>query len=151
MTFQSREGKCGFQQTHRCGFLFAFIVGSVSPKVIQYELGKCQIEIQERRRLHNPFNSIHALALMNMGELTSGLALLSHTQKMQRQAIVTKLSAEFHKKARGKITAECTISNEMVEWLKTNQSGHLNVITLLKDEDGKLCTTCNAEWVVKST
>ena len=63
--------------------------------------GYCRIDITERFMLKNPFNSIHALALMNVGELTSGLVLTSTFQKQGLRGIVTKLDAEYFKKAKG--------------------------------------------------
>ncbi len=55
--------------------------------------------------LKNPFNSIHAVALTNLGELTSGLVMLENLKSNNKKGIVTKIECEYYKKARGKITA----------------------------------------------
>ena len=79
--------------------------GSVSPRVETLEPGFARISITQRRRLEQHLGSIHAVALMNVAEFASGAAMTTALPAGYR-GIVTKMSIEYFKKARGTVTAE---------------------------------------------
>ncbi|KAI9184402.1 hypothetical protein H9P43_003455 [Blastocladiella emersonii ATCC 22665] len=122
--------------------------GSVAPRITRFEHGDCRIELEERWRLQNPFQSIHALALLNAGELSTGMAFLSLTQDLERRAIITKLSGEYKKKARGMVYAECVVPEETRAWLRNGGEGPVTVRSEIKDFSGDVVAVCDAEWMV---
>lgn len=117
-------------------WLFNFLIrffnpytGALGGQVVDLQKGYARIELNDRRAIRNHLNSIHAIALTNLGEFTSGLSLISLFNDNMR-GIPVQIKINFIKKARGKLIAECStqlpIFNDEVEH---------TVITIIKDQD----------------
>jgi acyl-coenzyme A thioesterase PaaI-like protein len=83
--------------------------GSVRPHIRVLAPGHAEVEIPDRRANRQHLGSIHAIALLNVAEQASGLALLTGLPDGIR-GIVTQISMQYLKKARGTIRAVCRVA-----------------------------------------
>lgn len=115
---------------------------TIRPNVLALRPGYARVSMRDRRRVRNHLKSVHAIAQMNLGELVTGLAMTARLSPDSR-AIITKLEIEFVKKARGRITAECTCPeiDESISksWLIESE---------LRDESGEIVSKAIAHWLV---
>ncbi len=116
--------------------------GTISPLVIDLSEGFCRIQMEDRPEVQNHLNSIHAIALVNLAEMTSGLAMLYSAPKDAR-SIITGLSIEYSKKARGRITSECRCQAP-----KTNQRREYDFDVVLRDEQADEVARARVRWLI---
>jgi acyl-coenzyme A thioesterase PaaI-like protein len=123
--------------------LFGFLVpysGSVRPRVRVLAPGHAEIEIPDRRSNRQHLGSVHAIALMNLAEMTSGLAMMAALPPTVR-GIVTTLSMTYHKKARGTIRAVAHVAVPSV-----TEDRDFDVTAECFDRDGALVATGHVRW-----
>jgi acyl-coenzyme A thioesterase PaaI-like protein len=115
--------------------------GALGARVVQLEPGRASVRLEERRGVRNHLRSIHAVALVNLGELATGLAVLTALPPGVR-GIVTELSAEYRIKARGTITATCTVAGELTAGTTTRAAAEL------VNESGETVARVTAHWTL---
>ncbi len=83
---------------------FVPYTGSIPFVVLELEAGRCKVCLRDQKKVRNHLASIHALALANLAEVTSGLAL-NFKLPTGCQAILTSFQIDYIKKARGELSA----------------------------------------------
>lgn len=114
--------------------------GAVGARVVLLEPGHARLVLKERRAVHNHLNSVHAIALANVAEMASGLAMLSALPDTAR-GIVTTITVDYLKKARGLLTAEAK-----VELPDVSVNGTHQFVSMVTDEAGDLVARATVTW-----
>lgn len=119
--------------------------GSISPDVLEMSPGRARVRLRDRRGVRNHLRSVHAVALMNLGELATGLGLLT-SQPEHVRGILTGLSMDFLKKARGGITATAELDPASVVLKADEKEREIEVIARLVDSKDECVAVARARW-----
>lgn len=114
--------------------------GSVRARVRAVEVGRAEVQLRDRRRVRNHLRSVHAIAIANLGELASGLAVLTALPGNVR-GIPTAIHVSYTKKARGTLTAVGTAVLPAVEAAASAEAA-----AEVTDEAGDTVATIRVEW-----
>ena len=116
--------------------------GGLNAQIEALGNGFARVRLKDRRKVRNHLRSIHAMALANLGELSTGLALHSALPSNAR-AILTRFEIEYLKKARGEIVAECNAPR-----VEAAQSSNVQVTSILQNTDKEPVARVVAVWRV---
>ncbi len=116
--------------------------GTIRPEVLALEQGYAKVRMADRPGVRNHLRSVHAIALLNLGEATTGLAMMASIPDDAR-GIITHLGMDYLKKARGTLTAECTCPQ-----VSSNERKEYDVFADIKNEAGEVVARATAKWMV---
>lgn len=116
--------------------------GNLGATIEVLEPGHCVVTLRERRRLRNHLDSVHAMALANLGEMATGLALMNSLPEKVR-GILRRFEIDYLKKARGLLTAEsrCDIP-------AGNHERELAIKCEISDSTGDVVSVVTAHWLI---
>ena len=116
--------------------------GTIRPRVEELRPGYARVHIRDRRGVRNHLRSVHAIALMNLAEVASGLAMLAGMAPDAR-SILTGLSIEYVKKARGPLVAESRFEPPS----SSERQEHV-IPAVVRDSSGEEVARAQARWLV---
>ncbi|HBS26169.1 MAG TPA: DUF4442 domain-containing protein [Gammaproteobacteria bacterium] len=116
--------------------------GSLRAQIETLEPGHSVVTLKDRRRVRNHLNSIHAIALCNLGELATGMAILNGLPDGAR-GILKKIEIEYFKKSRGLLTAECHCSPP-----ENTSKQEYRIAAEIKDQSGDVTALAHATWLI---
>jgi acyl-coenzyme A thioesterase PaaI-like protein len=127
--------------------LFSWLLGrmvpytaSIRPRVVELLPGYAKVRMADRRAVRNHLSSVHAVALANLAEVTSGLALVFGLPPDAR-SIPTALSITFLKKARGLLTAEARCEPPLQA-----VAADYDLQSVIKDAAGDVVARATVRW-----
>ena len=129
--------------------LFSFFVGCLAPytgtigaTILELRPGYSKVQLRDRRKVRNHLRSIHAIALMNLAEVSTGLAMLVSLPDDAR-GILAGLSMDYLKKARGLLTAECHCDID-----SSSERREVEIEGTIKNIDGEIVAIGKARWLI---
>ncbi len=127
---------------------FSYVLGRIAPysgsikaEVLSLKPGSAQVVLKDRRSIRNHLHSVHAIALANLGELASGLAMIS-ALPVNTRAIVVNLDIEYLKKARGRLVAVGSATPPMT----ITESVNSLALAEIRDADGDTVSRVKVHW-----
>lgn len=127
--------------------LFSFLLGraarytgTIRATVEHLETGKAVVTMRDRALVRNHLKSVHAIALMNLGELATGAAVMYQVDGKGR-GILKHIGMDYLKKARGTITATCEFKVP-----DTPGKHDFDVEGILTDGNGEIVAKVRATW-----
>ena len=116
--------------------------GSISPRVLELSATGARIEMRDRRAVRNHLHSVHAIALANLAEAASGLAMINGLPPNAR-SILVGFSIDYSKKARGTLIAECTCGVP-----DTAVQREIDLDVVIRDQSGEIVARARPRWLV---
>jgi acyl-coenzyme A thioesterase PaaI-like protein len=119
--------------------------GTLPLRVESLSTAKCVTVLYDWFWIRNPFKSIHAAALTNMGEATMGFVAIAWGEENKCRVIPIKLEVHFLRKARGTLKGVCTLPDMIKD---EEQTAETSLTTDIYDKDGHLVSKVMGVWKV---
>lgn len=117
--------------------------GALKAQIVKLEKGNVELKLKDRRGVRNHLSSIHAMALANLGEFSTGLAIITGLPPKKR-AILKGFEIEYLKKARGTLSAKSSYAHKD----SNLDSEDIKVLGEIFNTEGEVVAHVKALWRV---
>ena len=125
--------------------LMAPYSGSINARVVYLREGFAEVHLKDRRAVRNHLRCVHAVALMNLAEMATGLGICFALPHGAR-GILTHLEISYYEKARGPLKARaiCPIISKVEE-----EKAYVVEGTITNSE-AEIVAVAKATWLIGS-
>jgi acyl-coenzyme A thioesterase PaaI-like protein len=117
--------------------------GALKAQIVKLEKGNVELRLKDRKGVRNHLSSIHAMALANLGEFSTGLAIITGLPP-KRRAILKGFEIEYLKKARGTLSAKSSYTHKD----SNEESQDIKVMGDIFNAEGEIVAQVKALWRV---
>lgn len=122
-------------------------------KILKLDLYNSEVEIPFKRANKNHLGSIHAGALVTVGEYAAGLLLLKRMDYTKQRLVLKSLHAEYMKQARAASVACASwpqeVPQDVEEFRKLPDAIDVPMLTVIKSKDGTELAHIKTLWQIK--
>ena len=122
--------------------LYVPYTGSIAARVETLQPGYGVVTLNDHRKVRNHLKSVHAIALVNLAEMATGLTLMNSLPDNTR-GILTGIDMQFLKKARGRLSAEC-----YCDIPSDNSQQEVQLDGEIRNSQGEVVATARANWLI---
>lgn len=150
---EDRHPKLAHALAMRCLGWMAPFNAHLKAEMLEWDEGRCVIQLRRHRGVKNHVGGIHAGALFTLGETCAGLAVIRSFPFENYRPLMSEVRVEYNKQARGDVVGEAVIAPAEIARMKSViNSGEVpftNVITNIRNQEGEIIAVATTTWQIK--
>jgi len=120
-------------------------VGTAGLRIEELTHQRVVLSLQNRRRVQNHLQGVHAAAMALLVETASGFAVGMHLPD-DKIPLLKSLRVDYLKRVRGGLRAMVELSPEQIQTITSQEKGQLNIPVAVTDESGRGPIRCELVW-----
>lgn len=119
--------------------------GTAGIKVLSLSFTEAKLKQPNVKKAQNHIGSVHAAATALLGESATGILVGMHIPD-SRIPLLVNMNVNYVKRSKGDLTAVATLTEEQIEYIRTNEKGEVKVNVEIVDEEGNQPVVCEYTW-----
>jgi len=117
--------------------------GTIKATIVSLDKGAAKVQLKPKRQVYNHLRSVHAIALANLGEFATGLALITASPS-DAKSILVGFHISYLKKARGVLQVSAKVSLPQFDYELEHE-----VKADIVDTQGDVVASIVANWKLR--